>query len=64
MIIRHVNIADIGFLIPQVHGIDSLGQLRTARFVDAACVDPDVLEPSCCGNLAAFPDLGVAESYR
>lgn len=38
--VAQVHIADDGVLIPTKHGVDSLGQLGTAAFVDAARIDP------------------------
>lgn len=37
-----MGVADCGSLVPIVHGVDGLGQLGAACFVDATRVDPRV----------------------
>jgi hypothetical protein len=41
--ITHVCIADLGFLVPPEHGVDSFGELSTATLVDAAGIHPLII---------------------
>lgn len=57
------NIGEIGetegrFSVPLVHRVDSLGKLSAARLVDAACINPDVVETMGCGDGTGFDDFG------
>lgn len=44
MIVRKINVTDVGFLIPCIHGIDGFRELGAARLIDAAGIDPRLLE--------------------
>ena len=44
-------------LVELEHGVDGLGELRTARLVDAACVDPNPLQAVPQSLETAFLDL-------
>ena len=57
--VTHISEADFGGLVPGVHGVDGLRQLRAARLVDAARVDPNPVEPVLPRQLAAHDNLGV-----
>lgn len=65
--VRQEDIAHSGAPVPLEHGVDSLGQLSAARLVDAAGIDPSVLEstPRClqAGPINLLPpDLGRPRS--
>jgi hypothetical protein len=49
------DVADLCTLIPAKHGVDSLRKLRAAALIDAACVNPKVLDlvfgGLCCAKL-------------
>ena len=55
--VSEVCVADGGEGVVAVHRVDCLGELRTARLVDAAGVDPDPLVAVLLGELAAPPNL-------
>lgn len=58
--IDQVGIADGRPAIPRVHGVDGLGQLRAARLVDAAGIDPDVGVALGLGERTCALDFGEA----
>ena len=57
--VPEVRVAQVRAPVPLVHGVDRLGQLRAARLVDAARIDPDVLEAVSPRHLACPSDLLV-----
>ena len=50
--------------IPFKHGVDGLGQLGAAGFVDAACVDPDPVVAVLFGAQTGVGELLPAEEVR
>ena len=57
--VPHVREADLGGFVPGIHRIDSFGQLRAARLVNAAGVDPYPVEAPFLGQSAALDHLGI-----
>ena len=55
--VAEVGVADLCERVPVKHGVDRLGELRAARLVDAARVDPHPAVAVRRGDLAAPPDL-------
>lgn len=47
-------------LLPTEHGIDGFGKFRKVSLVDAACINPEILQSILCCLLAAKSDLSVA----
>ena len=41
--VGEVSIADLGFLVPLIHGVDSFLEFGAAGLVDAAGINPNVL---------------------
>ena len=60
----HVSQARQGETVVPKHGVDGLRELRAARLVDAARVDPHPLVPVALCELAALPDLLANEVTR
>jgi hypothetical protein len=48
-------------LIPTVHGVDGFRQLRTAAFVNAGCIYPNVTEIAECSLSCAKLKLPVSD---
>ena len=61
-IVLEPDVALCGARVPLVHGIDGLGQLGAAAFVDAASVDPCQAIASLLGDFAELSDLVVPGS--
>jgi hypothetical protein len=61
--IAEERIADCGVAIPPEHVVDSLGELSTRSFVNAAGVDPDILETLRFCKARRVPDLGETLSF-
>lgn len=49
-----------GLLVPEIHGVDCLGQLGAAHLIDAARVDPEEVESAADGHGGGALDLGEA----
>lgn len=60
MDVRQVGVADRRLRLPQVHRVDSLGQLGAAGLIDAIGVHPQVLEPILKVLLAGKADFPEA----
>ena len=58
------GVADVRTGVPGMHRVDRLGELRAARLVDAARVDPRPLVPRRLGERAEVADLGARERAR
>jgi hypothetical protein len=48
-LVHQIYIAELGLLIPPEHGVNRFGELSAAGFVDAACIDPYILDVICEG---------------
>lgn len=53
-----IDYAYLTALVPEVHAVDSLGQLARVPLVDAACFDPTVAAVLRCCQIAEAFDLG------
>lgn len=58
--VGEIGIALGRLFIPKIHGVDGLGQLSAAGLVDAASVDPYVIESPTNSKLGSAGDLDVA----
>src|SRR3569833_2184885 len=55
--VLQVHIADLGISVPVIHGIDSLGELGTAFFIDAASAIVNlspIFSPHTCRRAATY----------
>jgi len=55
--IREEGVAHLRASVPLEHGVDGLSEFRTARFVDAAGINPRVFVALLGRNLAGLADL-------
>jgi len=65
-IVRRDNIAEVcitqcSLRVPMVHRVNGFAQLGAARFVDAACVDPYILQAIMASLSACRLDLAEAK---
>lgn len=58
--IWEVDVAFRCIAVPTKHGIDGFGKFRKVWLVDAACINPEILQSILCRLLTAKVDLSVA----
>lgn len=58
-----VDIADLGFLIQGEHGVYDFRELGAARIVDAASIDPNILESIRHSDSASVFDLTISSPF-
>jgi hypothetical protein len=58
--IGEIGVADFSLLVPPEHRVDCLGKLAAAGFIDAASVNPGVIQAIFQSLVATILDFGVS----